>query len=223
MFCYMCNKEATSDEHVPPRCLFPEGKNLPPGVDCRQELITVPACTVHNSGKSQDDEYLLYLLSMILPINEIAQIQFEKVLRSRKRAPKLMDAMMTNNFPVTVVNKETGDIQNTIAIHADDERLNSVLEHISRALYFHHFKERWQGIVKTHCDFVLDSPDPNGHNLNNQRAELANGADDIFAECGFYGANPDVFKYQVREDGADRLMRLHFYEDRRVSVFFLQS
>ena len=42
--CYMCEKESTSSEHVPPKCLFPEKKDLPDGVDLRKSLITVPSC-----------------------------------------------------------------------------------------------------------------------------------------------------------------------------------
>lgn len=222
MLCYMCCKEAIGDEHVPPRCLFPESKDIQSGIDFRQQLITVPACADHNSGKSRDDEYFLYLLVINLTANEVAKNQFlTKVRRSINRKPGLIKALMANRCPVTVIDSETGKIQNTPAIRIDDVRLNSMLEHIARGLYFHHFEERWQGSVKTQCDFLLVSLDPDHQNLNNQCAELARGADHIFAECEFYGANPDVFKYQVVESGVDRLMRLHFYEGCRVSVFFL--
>jgi hypothetical protein len=219
----MCSKEATSKEHVPPRCLFPESRDIQSesDLDFRKELITVPACTDHNSKKSKDDEYLLTLLAITLPANEIAKNHFlTKVRRSIKRNPRLITALMENRCPVTVINSQTGEIQNTTATRIEDVRLNSVLEHIARALYFHHFKEPWQGSVKTQCDFLLASLDLDDQNLNNQCAELAEGADHIFAKCEFYGANPDVFKYQVLENGIDKLMRLHFYEGCRVSVFF---
>lgn len=62
--CYMCEATATSVEHVPPRCLFPEQKDLPSGVNLRKQLITVPSCEAHNTSKSKDDEYLLYALLM---------------------------------------------------------------------------------------------------------------------------------------------------------------
>jgi len=35
--CYMCDAPETSVEHVPPRGLFPEQKDLPPGVDLRKQ------------------------------------------------------------------------------------------------------------------------------------------------------------------------------------------
>lgn len=221
MLCYMCNKKATSKEHVPPRCLFPESKDVQSGVDYRKGLITVPACADHNSCKSQDDEYFLYLLVINLPASEVGKSHFlTKVMRSIKRNQNLINNIIKNWSPVSVVNSETGENRNTTAIPIDNVRFDSVLEHIARALYFHHFKERWQGNVKTQCDFLLASLDPDDQNLNNQCAQLAEGADHIFARCKFYGDNPDVFKYQVLESGIDKLMRLHFYEGCRVSVFF---
>ena len=63
--CYMCEAVATTDEHAPPRCLFPETKDLiDKSLDLRKELITVPACKEHNTAKSTDDEYLLNILSL---------------------------------------------------------------------------------------------------------------------------------------------------------------
>ncbi len=80
--CYMCDEKSTSSEHVPPKCLFPEEKDLPPGVDLRKSLITVPSGDLHNSKKSSDDEYLLYCLVMSIPSNEIAKKLFlTKVMR----------------------------------------------------------------------------------------------------------------------------------------------
>ena len=59
--CYMCDASATGREHVPPRCLFPEAKDIP-GKDFRKKLITVPSCDAHNFAKSKDDEYLMTIL-----------------------------------------------------------------------------------------------------------------------------------------------------------------
>ena len=51
--CYMCDSIATTREHVPPKCLFPEKKDI--GDDIyRQNLITVPSCDKHNTSKSQE-------------------------------------------------------------------------------------------------------------------------------------------------------------------------
>jgi hypothetical protein len=60
--CYMCSRPGTTVEHAPPKCFFPESKDLP-GTDLRKNLITVPACDLHNTAKVKDDEYLLALIT----------------------------------------------------------------------------------------------------------------------------------------------------------------
>ena len=56
--CYICGAPATSKEHVPPQCLFPEKKDI--GTEkFRKDLITVPSCELHNTNKSKDDEFLM--------------------------------------------------------------------------------------------------------------------------------------------------------------------
>jgi len=110
MNCYMCDKVATGWEHVPPRCLFPEQKDLPEGVDLRKQLITVPACDEHNSAKSKDDEYLLNVLVINLPANEIAKNHFlTKIKRAVQRNPRLMNQIMQNRCPVVAVHKASGE------------------------------------------------------------------------------------------------------------------
>lgn len=220
----MCEKEATSTEHVPPKCLFPEVKDLPKGVDLRKQLITVPACDEHNTSKSKDDEYLLYLLVMNIPANDAAKNQFlSKIVRSVKRNPKLINQFLEKQQPVVAADEKTGKAHNTIALNIDDNRLDSALEHISRALYFHHFGEKWLGEVRTQVDFLLVSLDPiNGQKLNEPVSQLAEAADSIFAAAPFYGENPEVFKYNVIDGGkaAHKLMRFHFYEGCKVTSFF---
>jgi len=220
----MCDKPAEGVEHVPPRCLFPESKDLPEGVDLRKQLITVPACNVHNTSKSQDDEYLLYLLVINLPANETAKNQFlTKIMRSIERNPGLINKIMANPHTVIAVDKETGQAHHTVAVNVDDARLDSALDHIARALYFHHFKAQWRGNVRTQPDFLLASLDPDKGQERNKLGEyMVATADELFADKEFHGANPDVFKYQVLEgnENVHKLMRLHFYNGCRVSVFF---
>lgn len=72
--CYFCNLPGTTDEHVPPRAIFPAQKDFP-GENHRLDLITVPSCTEHNSGKSDDDEFLLVSLAGIIGNNSIGYRQ----------------------------------------------------------------------------------------------------------------------------------------------------
>jgi len=84
--CYMCNQEATSVEHAPPICVFPAKKDLPSQKDYRKNLITVPSCATHNAATSNDDEYLLYVLSSSITSSDVGLNQFlTKVKRSAER------------------------------------------------------------------------------------------------------------------------------------------
>ncbi len=68
--CYKCGKPATSREHVPPKCFFPEKKDV--GHDgFRKNLITVPSCDEHNYQKSDDDEFLLASVAAVLNNNSV--------------------------------------------------------------------------------------------------------------------------------------------------------
>ena len=81
--CYMCDQPVTSREHVPPKCIFPEKKDLPKGFDFRKNLIKVPSCDEHNSHKSMDDEYLMFVLASSPHGNKHKNLHFErKVMRA---------------------------------------------------------------------------------------------------------------------------------------------
>lgn len=91
--CYQCDKEATSREHVPPKCLFPEDKDIKVVLDknFRKDLIIVPSCDKHNLSKSNDDEYLMACLDVKVCNNAIAYIYTKtKLARSVRRNPNLL-------------------------------------------------------------------------------------------------------------------------------------
>jgi hypothetical protein len=50
----MCGAPATSLEHFPPLCIFPEMKKTQDGIDYRKVVITVPSCDAHNLENSTD-------------------------------------------------------------------------------------------------------------------------------------------------------------------------
>ena len=90
--CYMCDAPATSREHAPPLCLFPEFKDVP--VTCGAGLITAPSCDAHNGAKSKDDEFLRAMILMTAaPASEAAKNLFMgKLLRAAKRKPLVRQA-----------------------------------------------------------------------------------------------------------------------------------
>src|SRR5580765_5494653 len=86
--CYKCGTSATSREHVPPLCFFPEKKDIN-NIDFRINLITVPSCEEHNAKKSTDDEFLMAALSGIVGNNEVGYVHTKtKVKRALARKSK---------------------------------------------------------------------------------------------------------------------------------------
>ena len=93
--CYMCDRPSSSMEHVPPKCLFPETKDL--GRQYRNNLITVPSCDEHNSHKSADDEFLMASLAGLIGNNSVGlRHKFTKVNRAIYRSKfALLDQAMS--------------------------------------------------------------------------------------------------------------------------------
>lgn len=220
--CYMCEALATSVEHVPPKCLFPKQKDLPEGVDLRKQLITVPACAKHNTQKSKNDEYLLYALVMSIPSNEVAKNQFlKKITRAIEKNPALINQFLKNHKNVVVEDTHTSETNNTIAVKIDTERLENELKDLSKALYFHHFKEKWLGEMHVYPNFMLELNIEYARETNEPIENMDNYSNILFENEPYYGENPDVFKYQI-VDGKDichKFMRLYFYNGNRVTVF----
>lgn len=219
----MCDQKATSFEHVPPRCLFPEQKDLPEGMNLRKELITVPSCDIHNSRKSSDDEYLLYLLSMSIPSNNIGKNHFlSKIVRAVNRNPSLMKRFL-NNSPhnAQAVNLSTNEVFETIGFQVEDSRFDKVLEQLSRALYFHHFNKKSNGELKIYPNFLLSMED-NYKEANEKIAEMDLMSEELFSKEPSYGSNPEVFKYCAVDKGIGqpKFLRLYFYSGNRVTIIF---
>lgn len=220
--CYMCNEEATSSEHVPPKCLFPKKKNLPKGIDLRKTLITVPSCDLHNSKKSSDDEYLLYCLVMSIPSNDIGKNQFlTKIMRAIERNPSLIKSYLNNHQNVSVQNMETGEWSQSISCQIDDSRIDKSLEQLSRALYFHRFGLKAPEEIGIYPNFLLSMSD--GYKETNEAiAKMDTMSEELFSKEKAHGENPEVFKYCAVDLGKEqpKILRLYFYEGNRVTVIF---
>jgi hypothetical protein len=135
--CYMCDAIATSVEHAPPLCLFPEIEEDELRRDFRRNLITVPSCDTHNSAKSRDDEYIrLELVSSIGANKHGYQLARTKIARSIARRPSLMLSLLQKSTPAFVLDNESQQRIETLRIELDPLRVYTVLMNIARALYF---------------------------------------------------------------------------------------
>lgn len=214
--CYWCGAPATSREHVPPKCLFPEKKDLNDIVSkqYRKDLITVPSCDEHNLKKSNDDEYLMACLAARVGNNIEAYLHTcTKVQRARERNPNLIDIesndiLQTSNakFPVQWAN-------------VDMYRLYHSFEAIARALYYYEFSTRFEGTCTIVTRLCFD-PNHRDSTIFNAKAckliemEMPNWGTEI------KGKNPEIFTYQFSpEDGfKTRTLCLTFYQNTQVFV-----
>lgn len=211
--CYMCDKPKTSDEHVPPKCLFPEAKDVDNGKDYRVNLITVPSCDEHNSAKSKDDVYLLYVLAINILSNEVSKKQFSsKIIRAIKKTPHVYREFSKKNKQVTLFD-ENGDLSKTAAIEIDRKRFDKALEHIACGIYYEKFKTKFQGEVTIFTDGFMDIQGSKSVKFNQKVQQLGVKIDLLMKNIPREGKNQDIFSYQCISilDPTCTFIRFTFY------------
>jgi hypothetical protein len=160
---------------------------------------------------------------MNIPNNPTASGHFStEVFRAIQRRPSLIRKFTEKQIPVKVEDTQTGEIHETLALQVDRRRLENALEMIGCALYFHHFKTSWKGIVSAYPNFLLARTEPNAHELNEPMENMAALAEEFLLKEPRYGENQDVFSYQVAtgQSPAETIMLLRFYEGSRVTLLF---
>ncbi|MBK6987911.1 MAG: hypothetical protein KBF92_02210 [Bacteroidia bacterium] len=203
--CYRCGKDATSKEHAPAKCYFPEE------AEYRKNLITVPSCKEHNEDTSKDDEYVRNWICMSLGNNGTAYKQFfGKVIKSIQESPGLK-AIMFKNAKRVFVEDEKGNKLPTWAFELDRVRFDSAIIKIAYALFYNTYKETWHKDLHTMTDFLVYgdmTQDEQGALLQSFRGQIH--------EHHFDGNNPQVFKYKFlqteSEDIHEQVLRMQFYE-----------
>lgn len=220
--CYMCDKAPTGDEHVPPKCIFPERKDLPDGVDYRKQLFTVPSCDEHNSKKSKDDEFLCYMLAMSYQINPVGRSHYTtKIRRAINRNSSLLKMFAITAKRVKVMSKQGGPDEESSAIRLDKDRFNRIIDRLGRAIYYLHYQEKWLKDIRYQAEFLHSTIDPENTDRSNASIEkISKEVDYLFSNAVFYGDNPEVFKYQAVIHDDSKKMRLHFYENCKLLLLF---
>lgn len=203
----MCDSPRTSDEHAPPQCIFPKSN----GDNYHKNLkkIKVPSCDLHNSVKSKDDEYLLYVLTTTITSNNVGLNHFyDKTIRSAKRRPKLSYELLENSIPVVIDDFEKNQKIECHTLNVDKTRLDSVIDKCARALYFDHTKNKLIGKASVIYSFILNS---NNMEFNQRVTDAILIAEEIFKSEISFGDYPDVFNYKIIEDQKSILIHLEFY------------
>ena len=214
--CYKCDNAATSKEHIPPASLFPEEKDIKSSV-LRKNLITVPSCDLHNSHKSQDDEFLMACLAGLIGNNIFALFHFKtKVKRTlEKKGKKFIDEIIKDKKPVSTADKKASSIYTG---KADVSRLQKCFEHIAYGLYYYKFKKKFNGKCNLYMDFINYE---NNH-LEKYKEVIRKRIEADPIQSKSEGANPEIFSYsffQADEFGLIGLI-MTFYEGTKVYAVF---
>lgn len=219
--CYMCAAQAVSREHVPPRALFPESKDL--GEDYRRDLITVPSCDLHNSVKSRDDEFLMVSLAGIVGNNSIGyRHKFTKVNRAvRRSANRLLEVAVGKQATVHRVQIENNRFLEVIWGTPDIVRLATCFERIAYGLHCSHFGRRFEGRVKVLIGYLRHEPG----NARSFAQFIRDRSELDLVDRPKLGLNQQVFYYQVSDYDNYGLfmMKLCFYGGLNVYTAFLPS
>jgi len=214
--CYWCGKKATSREHVPPKCLFPENKDVGNILkqSYRYNLITVPSCDEHNSKKSHNDEYLMACLSGRVGNNSVAYIHNKtKVKRALERNSSLYKIEKDD---VLKIAKKSFPIQ---WVTVDNLRLIQSFESIARALYYYEKNKIFRGECTVVSDIFINCNDKRSTYYMKQMIALIE-KEQISWDKIVKGGNRDVFTYQFSPvDGFKcQTLALTFYKGTKVYV-----
>ena len=215
--CYMCESDATSVEHAPPKCLFPEKKDTPKGTDFRKNLITVPSCDLHNSAKSHDDEYLFHVLSASFTSSNVGLQQFiTKVRRAFERNPSLVSALTQTSTSVTLRRQDDPEWGDGLAVSVRGDRLDTILGNCARALYFHETTNKFLGLMRVITAFTMYTD-----SIRQKAVDVAmQSTESFYADHLAHGDNPEVFWYKFAESEHSATFLMCFYSHSKVVVKF---
>lgn len=219
--CYFCGLPANTIEHVPPKCIFPERKDSN-GIDYRKNLITVPACSLHNCAKSQDDEFFMVSLAGILGNNSIGYNHYNhgKVQRTLIRSSyRLLDNIFTNKIVVNLPEGKNKFIKALVG-NPDIGRLNKCVECIAMGLYYHDYREIFKGKLRCFYDFLYTT-DKNHETL--KKFIKAKIPKEINSDKK--GDNPQIFYYQWGDIDNIGLfcLKLCFYDNAIIYITFIRE
>jgi hypothetical protein len=211
----MCDRPATTSEHVPPKCFFPGPKELPHGLILRKNLITVPSCEIHNLHKSDDDQYLLAILISHLEGNAPGKRNlWRKVLAGLQKKPHLYRTFFKNLRPVRVGTLKTGIYE------VDRRRFERGVSSMARALYYHLFRERWSPEIKVLTPALLMIGIADAERYNREMKELDAQIERTLNTYPRRGDNPSIFHYKIHRNlpAVQLIVRLVFYGGVKVTA-----
>lgn len=217
----MCESRACSVEHVPPRALFPEQKDIGHR-NYRKNLMTVPSCATHNMLKSGDDEFLMVSLSGLIGANWLSLAhKYTKVERADRRSKGRLSGQMFKKPPVLLELEANGERFEVHWGQPDHPRLVSCFDKIARGVAYWKFGKRFLGETKPLLGYLLVEDE----SAKNFQQFVKDKADVELEGSKSFGENPEVFYFQHTEPDNFGLwmIRLTFFEGLRVYVSMIPT
>ena len=216
----MCSATSTSREHVPPKNLFPEAREIG-GADYRVNLITVPSCDQHNTEKAHDDEFLMVSLAGIIGNNSIGYMhKLGKVDRAiRNSANRLLDQVLVEKKKVHRVEFGNNQFHEVIWGTPDLERLHKCFVHIGHGLHQHHYRSRFTGRITVLLGYLFHTD----HNSKTWVDFIRERVEIDLKDKPRLGSNQEVFYYRVTEPDQFKIFLMHlvFYGGLNVYLAFV--
>lgn len=142
--CVYCGKyEGVTDDHVPPRSLFPKPRP--------DNLVTVPACHDCNQGFCDDDEIFALFACLEADMDgPRQQALHEKVKRSVEKNQRFQRFLRSASSPIPLLGRDGSIVEYLQQLPWDSSVVRSWFERIVIGLVFHHYGVRVQqtGYVK---------------------------------------------------------------------------
>ncbi len=138
--CYKCGCEldntTKTKEHIPPKCLVTN--------ENRGKLIIVPSCKECNNGDSKDIEYFRnWIVTASAHYNkEALEIYNNKVTKSFLYNPSIKGGLRNMISDNKLFSPSGIFLGNHKVIKGEYNRVNPILDSISKAILFHHFGNR---------------------------------------------------------------------------------
>jgi Tfp pilus assembly protein PilF len=212
--CYKCGKPAVGLEHVPPKCIFPEAKDL--GKDYRKNLIKIPSCAEHNQDKTEEDEFFMLTITPHVGNNFEGYLQTKtKVKRAfGKKKPDYFNTILENHKSV-IIEDSDGDEHLFYTGKMDHERMDKYIELMVSGLFYHEYEQIFTGDILIIYDFLYTSETIAKDTSFFIRSKL----NSEFESFEKKGANPEIFTYQFNKD-ADGffVLKLCFFEGANIYV-----
>jgi len=197
--CIYCGKEADTDEHIPPKNLFPPGY--------RDDLISVPACDSCNKSYTLDDEYFRDVLArwekvINQPSSQYIQKNFLASLKKPQQRGKLIqlyDSLTT----VDVTTKAGIFVSRKPGYRVDLDRIECIIRKIVRGLFYVH-----ENKFLLEDDIVIRGP----MLQNCPPDKIVPWCEMLLQEsCHQTGKGIFQYRYKVFENGIHSIWLLSFY------------